>query len=122
MTRSKKNEPEVCEVPRWQMIKATLNNLDYQDFIDQAAADSQSVTIDVRTEEEHESVSIPGSSVVDYLDTELADKIELLDPEKSYYVYCRTGRRSLRVCVIMGNLGFKNVFNLDGGIVSKPLD
>jgi rhodanese-related sulfurtransferase len=120
MSKSKKSEPEICEVPRWQLIKASLNNLDYQDFVDAAAEDSNAVMIDVRTKEEHESIHIPGSEVLNYLDTELADKIEVLDKQKNYYVYCRTGRRSLRVCVIMRNLGFQNVYNLEGGIVSKP--
>jgi rhodanese-related sulfurtransferase len=89
--------------------------------VERAKQDSNAIMIDVRTNEEHDNVHIPGSLVVDYLDKELADKIEALDSKKNYYVYCRTGRRSLRVCVIMRNLGFQNVYNLEDGIASMPL-
>ncbi|WP_235297193.1 rhodanese-like domain-containing protein [Portibacter marinus] len=116
----KNKEPEICEVPRWQMIKATLNNLDYKAFIDAAKKDEHSVIIDVRTQAEHELDHIPGSKVMDYLDRDLASKMETLDKDKSYYIYCRTGRRSLRVCVILKNLGFESVYNLEDGIVSRP--
>ena len=120
MASKKKAEPELCEVPRWQMIKATLDNLDYKEFVQKAKEDTNGVIIDVRTAEEHLTTNIPGSKVMDYLDRELADKLEVLDKSKSYYVYCRTGRRSLRVCVILRNLGFKEIYNLEGGIVSAP--
>jgi len=116
----KLNDPDVCEVPRWQLIKATLNNLSYTDFVNKASEDQNAQMIDVRTEEEHATESIPDSIVMNYLDRDLADQLEKLDSSKSYYVYCRTGRRSLRVCVILRNLGFKNVYNLEEGIVSRP--
>lgn len=120
MRRSKEEDSEICVITRWQMIKASLNNLSYAEFVDKAKQDANGITMDVRTEKEHEGLRIPGSCVIDYLDKNLADKIEGLDKEKTYYVYCRTGRRSLRVCVIMRNLGFEKVYNLEGGIVSMP--
>jgi rhodanese-related sulfurtransferase len=46
------------------------------------------------------------------------DKIEDLEKGKSYLVYCRSGRRSIRVCTWMRNGGFDNqkIFNLDKGL------
>lgn len=120
MESKKKADLEICAVPRWQLIKASLQNLDYEAFLKRADEDENAVMVDVRTEEEHQTINIPGSIVLDYLDKELADKIEELDKSKNYYVYCRTGRRSLRVCVILRNLGFEHIYNLDGGIVSAP--
>ena len=38
-----------------------------------------------------------------------------LDKKKSYYVYCRSGKRSLAACEIMTELGFSSVFNLESG-------
>ena len=35
--------------------------------------------------------------------------------KKSYYVYCRSGKRSYAACEIMKDLGFKNVYNLESG-------
>ena len=44
-------------------------------------------------------------------------EIEKLDKDNNYYVYCRTGVRSANSCALMKELGFKNTFNLIGGIV-----
>jgi rhodanese-related sulfurtransferase len=38
--------------------------------------------------------------------------------DKNYYIYCRSGARSSRACKIMGKAGFKNLYNLKGGILS----
>lgn len=110
---------EVCEVPRWIQIKHTLENLNYEDFLKVVQEDENCVILDVRTAAEFELENIPNAINLDYLSRDLADQLEKLDPNKNYYIYCRTGRRSLRVCVILRNLGFQKVTNLDGGIVSK---
>ena len=43
--------------------------------------------------------------------------LEELDKNKNYYVYCRSGNRSAQACAIMNQLGFKNAYNLSGGIL-----
>lgn len=113
------NNLDICEIPRWQQIKRTLNNLNYKEFLQQASDDKDAVILDVRTSEEFANDKILDAQNVDYLSTSLADDLELLDKDKNYYIYCRTGRRSLRICVILRNLGFEKVFNLENGIVSK---
>ena len=117
-TKPRKEEIEICEVPRWMQIKASLENLNYKDFIHAVQRDTNSVMLDVRTAAEFASGNIPGSINLDYLSRDLADQLEKLEGGKNYYIYCRTGRRSLRVCVILRNLGFQKIANLDGGIVS----
>ena len=111
---------DLCEVPRWQLIKSSLSNLDYKNFVETSALDGEeAVIIDVRTSEEFEPEHIEGAINLDYLCKDLADQLELLDKTKNYYIYCRTGRRSLRVCVLLRNLGFETVHNLEAGIVAK---
>jgi len=83
-----------------------------------ARANDKGLLLDVRTYEEYQSGSIEGSINLNYLSTTLADDLESLDPQLEYYVFCRTGRRSLRVCMLLKNMGVK-VYNLDGGIISK---
>ena len=52
---------DLCEVPRWQLIKSSLSNLDYQNFVEASTLDGEEgVIIDVRTSEEFEPEHIEG--------------------------------------------------------------
>ena len=114
------NNPTVCKTPRWQLLKGQINNLGPVRFSAKIEAIADAVLIDVRTPEEHLINPLPNSLNINYLGEGFWDKIEALDPEKTYLVYCRTGRRSLRACTLMKNGGFakEKVFNLDGGMVA----
>ena len=105
-----------CNVGLWSQIKQSLRNLDLPTFIEQAQADTNAFVLDVRTPDEFKTGTILKATNMNYLSSHLADEIERLPRDKNYYVFCRTGRRSIRVCAIMENTGFKNVYNLDGGI------
>ena len=114
------NPADNCEVPRWIQIKQTLKNLSYNDFVAAYQEDQKSIVLDVRTAEEFSVISLDKAINLDYLSQTLADELESLSIDKNYYVYCRTGRRSLRVCALMQNIGY-NVFNLDGGLLGKEV-
>lgn len=101
---------------RWQLLKQQLNNLPPKAFQRAVQEDANGVLIDVRRPEEFASGYIAGARNLDYLAYDFWDEVEQLDGEKNYYVYCRSGRRSLRACTLMQNGGFKNVFHLDGGL------
>lgn len=116
---TKSNKEQTCWVPRWQLIKATMNNLKCDDFLQKCVADRNSVILDVRTSDEYKKGHIKDAQNLDYLSRTLAEEIELLDKSKSYYVYCKTGRRSLRICVLLKNSGFASTYNLDNGIGEK---
>ena len=107
-----------CEISRWQIIKNTLQNLSYEDFFSQASKDENGIILDVRTPEEFNFNSVTDAINLNYLSHQLADDLEQLEKDKTYYVYCQTGRRSLRVCVLLKNSGF-SVINLDAGLASK---
>ena len=80
------------------------------------AADA--IILDVRTTEEFETSRIPNSLNIDFYNPEIfMQEIGKLDKDISYYIYCRTGVRSANSCQLMSELGFKNVYNLVGGIV-----
>ena len=106
-----------CKTPRWRMLKSQLNNLSAEDFADASTSLENAVIIDVRTEGEYEFGHIPQAINMDYLAEDFLENIEALDKKKNYLVYCRSGRRSIRVCTWMRNGGFDNqkVFNLDKG-------
>lgn len=73
--------------------------------------------IDVRTPQEFQEFRIPASENIDFYDPQnFLKKINLLDKDASYFLYCKSGVRSYNSCTIMKDMGFKNVYNLVGGI------
>lgn len=77
------------------------------------------VLIDVRTPAEVSSGFIKGTShFMDINDSDFSSKINALDKSKTYVVYCRSGARSNRAAQQMVQSGFKQVKNLQGGIMS----
>ena len=46
---------------------------------------------------------------------DFAQKIANLDKTKVYLVHCAAGGRSAKACDKMGQLNFKNLYNLEGG-------
>ena len=71
------------------------------------------VILDVRTEEEVLMGKIPGSVNVPVDD--LRNRLDELDKDKAYIVYCAVGIRAYIACRILMQNGFKNVRNLAGG-------
>ncbi len=105
-----------CEIPRWQILKQNLVNLSPSEFINSFGKEKEAVLIDVRTEEELGD-RLPGAIHLDYLADGFLDQLEKLDRDKTYYIYCRTGRRSVRTGILMQNWGFTGrIINMDGGI------
>jgi rhodanese-related sulfurtransferase len=73
--------------------------------------------IDVRTPGEHASGHIPNSENINVMGPDFVSKLEFLDKEKAYYVYCASGNRSKTACSQMVYMGFKNVNNVRMGMM-----
>ena len=112
-------EDKSCKTPRWRLLKAHLNNLPPKVFSQEITAVENSVVVDVRTPTEFAIGHIPGAINISYLAEDFWDQMEQLNPEQTIFVYCRTGRRSIRACTLMRNGGFENerIFNLEGGYI-----
>jgi rhodanese-related sulfurtransferase len=76
------------------------------------------VILDVRTPEEFAEGHLEGAIMIDFYEDDFADQIADLDPDVPYLVYCRSGNRSGQTAAIMEELGFADVSDVDGGIVS----
>jgi rhodanese-related sulfurtransferase len=73
------------------------------------------IAIDVRTKAEIESGMIPNALHIDYNAPDFRSKIDKLDRNKSYLVYCHAGGRSKGAARIMKEMGFHSVHNLADG-------
>jgi rhodanese-related sulfurtransferase len=75
--------------------------------------------IDVRTQVEYKSGHIKKSINVDFFQQgKFKSTIESLDKSKDVYVYCRSGQRSRKAAKMIADMGFSNVFDLQGGYLA----
>jgi rhodanese-related sulfurtransferase/rubrerythrin len=70
--------------------------------------------LDVRQPSEYEEEHIPGAKLIPL--PQLSDSIKQLDPEKPVIAHCAIGGRSRVAAQMLSGLGFKEVYNLKGGI------
>lgn len=95
-----------------------LMNLTQEDWVSQLHADTDAIILDVRTENEFSEGIIASAVNIDINSgQQFINALEALDKEKNYFVYCRSGMRSVKACEIMNQLGFENAYNLTGGIL-----
>lgn len=74
--------------------------------------------IDVRTPDEFNIDHLANSMNLDIYSVKFDSEINKLDKQKTYYVYCQRGGRSANAVEKFHKAGFKNVFELDGGVVN----
>ncbi len=71
--------------------------------------------IDVRTPEEFVEGHIENAKMINYKATGFEQEISKLDKNKPVFLYCRSGRRSARAYALFIELGFTEVYDLEGG-------
>ena len=77
----------------------------------------KAILIDVREAFEYKGKRIKDAvNIPTVRDLELA--ADTLDKESALFVYCSTGYRSKNVAEKLYEMGFRKVYNLDGGIVA----
>ena len=103
--------------------QTTMNELLPNDWAELQTQTSGSIILDVRTEEEFESGYIAGAKNLDIRGgADFISSIEELDKTKAYFVYCRSGARSGQACQLMEQMGFEQVYNLEGGVLAWEVD
>lgn len=78
--------------------------------------------IDVREPWEYKLAKLENSQLIPLRD--LTNHLEKFEPNDSFLIYCHHGSRSFYACAYMLQQGFKEVYNLEGGIDawSKEID
>jgi rhodanese-related sulfurtransferase len=100
--------------------KQTVGTISPQDafkLIEGHKDDFNLVILDVRPHDEFEIEHIHGAKNLDYDGHEFRKKVENIDKEKNYIIYCRSGVRGEYFMGIMKELGFHQVYNILGGFV-----
>jgi len=72
--------------------------------------------IDVRGDMESSAFGQLGFTDLQQEYDEIHEIIDELPRDRDLLLYCRSGARSSHACVVLGQLGFDQLYNLDGGI------
>tara|TARA_B100001939_G_C16651302_1_gene491895 strand:- start:70 stop:384 length:315 start_codon:yes stop_codon:yes gene_type:complete len=95
-----------------------MENLEYEDWVKNIDSVQKPIILDVRTYEEFVEKSIPGAVLANILEpSQFMDIIEKIEKDLKILVYCRSGVRSEKACSILDQMGFKETYNLKGGIL-----
>ncbi|WNM18847.1 thioredoxin domain-containing protein [Flavobacterium capsici] len=73
--------------------------------------------IDVRTPAEYAVDKINEAKNINWNGDNFISEVEKLDKSKPVFVYCKVGGRSSQAANKLAELGFKEIYNLEGGIM-----
>ncbi len=105
----------------------STGDLEVKTYREQITSKKDIQIVDVRTAGEYESGHLSGALNIDYNGNDFEQKILTLDKSKPTYIYCLSGGRSASAMAFMVKNGFRNVYNMKGGIMqwkaaSLPLE
>ncbi|MRI62504.1 rhodanese-like domain-containing protein [Ornithobacterium rhinotracheale] len=93
--------------------KLELNATEFNQKITQKPG----LILDVRTPEEFAQGHLKQAQLLNYKSPNFTEKAKELPKDQPIYVYCRSGRRSHAAAEILRDLGYQQVFELEGGII-----
>jgi len=105
----------VCEIPDPHLPDITVEQT--LELINHRQSDPSFVIIDIRTLSEYNTRHIINALNYDYYQSSnFSAQLDALDKSKAYLIYCRSGSRSGYAHDIMRDKGFKEVYNMLGGM------
>jgi rhodanese-related sulfurtransferase len=78
---------------------------------------SEITILDIRPKNEYEEEHVPGAVNLDYNGHEFKKKVEIMDKNVDYIIYCESGVRGGYFMGKMEESGFKSAYNILGGFV-----
>jgi rhodanese-related sulfurtransferase len=84
------------------------------------SASDDIIFIDVRSADEVQHGKIGKAIQIDFKSKDFDEKIQALDKNKRYVVYCYNGSLSSKAAAKMKEAGFKQILNLKDGFKSWP--
>lgn len=84
----------------------------------EAVTNSDRQLIDVRTTEEFAEGHVAKSKNICVTEDDFKEKASKLDKNEPVYVYCKSGKRSAKAAQILKEMGFTEIYDMDGGILN----
>lgn len=98
-----KKEGEIIMVTPEQVANAVTNEKNIQ-------------LLDVRTTDEYTVKHLKNAQNICVTSDDFKEKVAQLDKDKPVYVYCKKGGRSAQSALILKEMGFTKVYDLQGGL------
>lgn len=76
------------------------------------------ILIDVRTPDEYNAGHLTNATLINIYDDTFKTQISKLDKTKPVFVYCKAGTRSAKAADALLQLGFTQVYDLEGGFIA----
>lgn len=89
-----------------------------KDFAEAINTTQNPQILDVRTPPEFSEGHITNAANVNWLGDHFIIEVEKFDKTKPVFIYCRSGARSKKASEKLQELGFKNINEMQGGIIS----
>ncbi len=96
------------EIPAWSVDQV-------REYLDQHESEAFTL-LDVRQLEEYTEGHLPGAKLIPV--GELNERLDEIEKTKPVLVYCRSGMRAGNGTSMLLNAGFKDVWNMSGGILA----
>jgi len=88
-----------------------------KDFYSKLINNNSSIIIDVRTPEEFSKGHLRNALNINWFDDNFDSQVEILSKDRPVFIYCLSGGRSAKALDKISGMGFKNSYELDGGIL-----
>ena len=86
-----------------------------KDFADKVKDNTEIQLVDVRTPKEFGAGHVDQAQNINYYDLSFRSQVAKLDKSKPIYVYCQSGKRSAKATSILKSMGFKEIYDMQGG-------
>ena len=83
-----------------------------------ADPNAQWLLLDLRTPEEFATGHLANATLMNFYDADFRDRLLTMNRHQPTLIYCRSGNRSGQALATMRELGFRNVYDIGGGIMA----
>ena len=98
---------------------ATYVVLSKQEFKERLVEQDDYVLVDVRRPEEYEAGHIKGAENINFLTPPVFEsQFSKMDTTQTLMIYCRSGNRSRKSAERLREMGFKKIYDLEGGYLN----
>lgn len=100
-----KEKPDGITVISIEEVREVMNN------------EEKMQLVDVRTPEEYREGHLKSAKNINVTEDDFREKAQQLNKDEPVYLYCRSGKRSAKAAEILREMGFSEIYDMEGGFL-----